>query len=71
MKTTANIISHLFHPLLMATYGCLIVFFGLTDTIYYLFTPLKLKFILTLTILKTSVAILRKNVKNNKQSQYV
>ncbi len=50
MKNTANIISHLFHPLLMATYGCLIVFFGLTDTIYFIFTPLKLKFILTLTI---------------------
>lgn len=50
MIKTANIISHLFHPLLMATYGCLIVFFGLTDTIYFIFTPLKLKFVLTLTI---------------------
>lgn len=34
----------------MATYGCLIVFFGLTDSIYFLFTPLKLKLILTLTV---------------------
>lgn len=50
MKSIANMISHLFHPLLMATYGCLIVFFGLTDTIYFIFTPLKLKFVLTLTI---------------------
>lgn len=46
----ASFISHLFHPLLMATYGCLIVFFGLTDTIYFIFTPLRLKLILTLVI---------------------
>ncbi|MBI3517759.1 MAG: hypothetical protein HY062_00180 [Bacteroidetes bacterium] len=50
MKSIANIISYLFHPLLMATYGCLLVFFGLTNTIYYVFTPLKLKLILTLTV---------------------
>lgn len=50
MKSFANIISYLFHPLLMATYGCLLVLFGLTDTIYFLFTPLKLKLVLTLTI---------------------
>ena len=50
MIKTANIISHLFHPLLMATYGCLIVFFGLTDTIYFIFTPFKLKLVLTFTI---------------------
>ena len=50
MKRTANILSYLFHPLLIATYGCLILFFGLTDTIYFIFTPLKLKLILTLTV---------------------
>lgn len=50
MDKITNIISHLFHPLLMATYGCLIVFFGLTDTIYFIFTPFKLKLVLTLTI---------------------
>ena len=50
MNKLANIISHLFHPLLMATYGCLIVFFGLTDTIYFIFTPLRLKLVLTLVI---------------------
>lgn len=50
MKIAANFISSLFHPLLMATYGCLIVFFGLTNTIYYVFTPLKLKLVLTLTV---------------------
>ncbi len=50
MKSITTIISYLFHPLLMATYGCLIVFFGLTNTIYFLFTPLKLKLILTLVV---------------------
>lgn len=50
MKNIAHFISYLFHPLLMATYGCLIVFFGLTNSIYYVFTPLKLKLVLTLTI---------------------
>ena len=50
MKSIASIISYLFHPLLMATYGCLIVFFGLTNTIYFLFTPLKLKLILILVV---------------------
>ena len=34
----------------MATYGCLLVFFGLTNTIYYVLTPLKLKLVLTVTV---------------------
>ncbi len=50
MKAIANVISNLCHPLLMATYGCLLVFFGLTNTIYYAFTPLQLKLVLTLTV---------------------
>ena len=50
MKNIAHIISYIFHPLLMATYGCLIVFFGLTNSIYFVFTPLRLKLVLTLTI---------------------
>ncbi len=50
MKNLAHILSFIFHPLLMATYGCLIVFFGLTNTIYFIFTPLKLKLVLTLTV---------------------
>lgn len=50
MKSIANIISYLFHPLLMATYGCLIVFFRLTNTIYFVFTPFKLKLVLTITV---------------------
>lgn len=47
MKTLATVITYLFHPLLMATYGCLLVFFGLSNTIYAVFTPLKLKLVIT------------------------
>lgn len=50
MKLLANIISYLFHPLLMATYGCLLVFFGLTNTIYFVFTPFRLKLVITIIV---------------------
>lgn len=40
MRILALIISVVFHPLLMATYGCLLLFYGIHDTIYdYLTTP--------------------------------
>lgn len=47
MRKTATFISYLFHPLLMATYGCLLVFFGLSNTMYAIYTPLKIKWIIT------------------------
>lgn len=50
MKSLANAISYIFHPLLTATYGCLLVFFGMKGSIYYVFTPLKLKLVITLTV---------------------
>jgi hypothetical protein len=50
MNKFATIITYLFHPLLMATYGCLLVFFGLTDTIYAMFTPLRLKVVITIIV---------------------
>lgn len=50
MKNFASFISYIFHPLLVATYGCLLIFFGLTGSIYYVFTPLKLKLIITVTV---------------------
>lgn len=50
MKKFATVITYLFHPLLMATYGCLLVFFGLTDTIYAMFTPLRLKVVITIIV---------------------
>lgn len=47
MTKIASLISYLFHPLLMATYGCLLVFFGLTHSMYAIYTPLKIKWIIT------------------------
>ncbi len=34
----------------MATYGCIIVFFGLSNSIYFIFTPLRVKMVVTLTV---------------------
>lgn len=51
MLKFANLISYVFHPLLMATYGCIIVFFGLSNSIYFIFTPLRVKMVITLTVL--------------------
>ncbi|MDF2448630.1 MAG: putative rane protein [Bacteroidota bacterium] len=50
MKTVARFISYICHPLFMATYGSLIVFFGLTNSIFFMFTPIKVKLVLVLTI---------------------
>jgi hypothetical protein len=50
MNKVATVISYLFHPLLMATYGCLLVFFGLTSSIYAVFTPLNTKVVITLIV---------------------
>ena len=43
MRSTALFFSVLFHPLLMATYGCLLLFFGVKDSIYDYMTPLENK----------------------------
>lgn len=50
MLKFAQIISLLFHPLLMATYGCLLLFFCLTNSIYFIFTPFRVKLVITLTV---------------------
>ena len=34
MKIASLIVSVVFHPMLMATYGCLLLFFGIRDTVY-------------------------------------
>jgi hypothetical protein len=39
MRTLALIISVIFHPLLMATYGCLLLFFVIKGTLYDFMTP--------------------------------
>lgn len=44
MKTIALFISVIFHPLLMVTYGCLLLFFGIRDTVYDFMTPLQTKY---------------------------
>lgn len=43
MKVFANTISLLFHPLLMATYGCLLIFFVIRNTIFDYLTPFDIK----------------------------
>lgn len=43
MKGLALTLSVIFHPLLMATYGCLLVFFGIRHTVYDYMTPFDTK----------------------------
>lgn len=43
MKSFAYTISVLFHPLLMATYGCLLLFFGIKNTVFDIMTPIDAK----------------------------
>lgn len=57
MKRFANFISYCFHPLLTATYGCLLVFFGMKGSIYYVFTPLRLKVVITVTVFAFTVLL--------------
>lgn len=57
MKNLATLISYLFHPLLTATYGCLLVFFGMKGSIYYVFTPLKMKLAITVTVFAFTVLL--------------
>ena len=50
MQKLATIISTILHPLLMATYGCLLVFFGLSNSIYAVYTPFKTKIVIILMV---------------------
>jgi len=43
-------LSVLFHPLLMATYGCLLMFFGIKNTIFDYMTSTEAKFLITLWV---------------------
>lgn len=43
MRAVALFISVLFHPLLMATYGCLLLFYGIPNTVYDFLTPAETK----------------------------
>ena len=46
MSFLANFFSIVFHPLLMVTYLCVIILFGIEGSMFYMFTPLKLKLII-------------------------
>lgn len=50
MQKIATLFSYIFHPLLMATYGCLIVFFGLYNSIYAVYTPFITKLVIILMV---------------------
>jgi hypothetical protein len=50
MRGLALFISVLFHPMLMATYGCLLLFFGIKNSVYDFMTPLETKWRITLIV---------------------
>lgn len=50
VKNIAFFISVLFHPLLMASYGCLMLFFGLRNSIFELMTSNETKWQITVTV---------------------
>ena len=50
MRIAALIISVLMHPLLMATYGCLLLFFGISDTVYDYLTEVGIKWRISLIV---------------------
>jgi len=50
VRTSALILSVFLHPLLMATYGCLLLFFGINGTIYDIMTPNENKWRITFLI---------------------
>jgi hypothetical protein len=50
MRGFALFISVILHPMLMATYGCLLLFFGIKNTVYDFMTPLETKWRITLIV---------------------
>lgn len=50
LKNFALFISVVLHPLLMATYGCLLLFFGIQNTVYDYLTPFDAKWRMSLVI---------------------
>lgn len=50
MKSIALFLSVLFHPLLMATYGCALLFFGIQNTVYDFLTPYENKWRITILV---------------------
>lgn len=56
MRALAQTISVLFHPLLMATYGCVLMFYGIRNTIFDYLTPADAKWRITLIVFIFSFA---------------
>lgn len=50
LKSASFWISAVFHPMLMATYGCLLIFFAIQNTIFDYLTPLGVKWRITLIV---------------------
>ncbi|HOZ86731.1 MAG TPA: hypothetical protein PL029_03185 [Bacteroidia bacterium] len=50
MRNFALLISVLFHPLLMCTYGCLLLFFGIENTVFDYLTSVGTKWRITLIV---------------------
>lgn len=50
VRSFALLISVLFHPLLMCTYGCLLLFFGIRNTVFDYLTPPETKWRITLVV---------------------
>jgi hypothetical protein len=50
MKGLALFFSILFHPLLMASYGCLLLFFGIRHSVYDFMTPFETKWRISLIV---------------------
>lgn len=50
MRSLALFLSILFHPLLMVSYGCFLLLYGIPNTVYDFLTPVETKWRLTLII---------------------
>ena len=50
MRGFALFISVLLHPMLMATYGCLLLFFGIKNSVYDFMTPVETKWRITVIV---------------------
>lgn len=57
MKSIALFLSVLFHPLLMATYGCALLFFGIQNTVYDFLTPYENKWRITILVFAFSFVL--------------
>lgn len=50
VRFCALFISAFFHPMLMATYGCLLIFFGIKNSVYDFMTPAETKWRITAVV---------------------